>query len=70
MVLKARKRNRKKKSQKRRTSRKLSLKKAVKVAAGMLWKHLVELPEKEREQNIATIQRALAKKFKRATGKK
>jgi hypothetical protein len=69
--LKARKKKHaKKKTQKRRTRRKLSVKRAVKAAARMLWKHLVELPEKEREQNIAVIERMLTKKFKRATGKK
>ena len=65
-VLKARKGNRKKinKRQKKLATRKLSLKRAVKAAARTIFKHLVELPEKERRQNLATIGRIVKKKLK------
>jgi len=59
----ARKKSRKK-IKKRRVSHKIRIKRAVKAAAKTLWKHLVELPEKEREQNLATIQRMVRKKLK------
>jgi len=50
--------------------RKLSLKKAVRSIAKSILKHLVELPEEERERNIAAFERAVAKKFKRQKRKK
>jgi hypothetical protein len=73
--LKARKKKRKKRKQSgkrliRRTSHKQILKRAVKNAAKAIWKHLVELPEKEREQNLALIERELTRKFKRVTRRK
>jgi hypothetical protein len=43
----------------------LSLKKAAKTVAKLLWVHLVKLPEEEREQGIAQIERALVKKLKK-----
>ena len=52
------------KRQKRRVSRKVRIKRAMKKAAKTIWKHLVEIPEKEREQNMATIQRMVRKKLK------
>ena len=66
-VLKARKKQREKKIRKkpkRQVSHKVRIKRAVKKAAKTLWKHLVELPEKEREQNLATIGRMVRKKLK------
>ena len=71
--MKVRKKKRAKKIRKRhkrRVSHKVRIKRAVKAAAKTIWKHLVELPEKEREQNLATIKRALARKFKQARRKK
>ena len=62
MVLKAR--NRKKKSKK-----KLSLKKGAKAMAKLIYKHLIKLPEEERERDIAAIERAVAKKLKRLKGR-
>ena len=52
------------KKQKRRVSHKVRIKRAAKKAAKALWKHLVELPEREREQNLATIGRMVRKKLK------
>jgi hypothetical protein len=60
MVLKARKKKRKK----------LSLKKVAESIAKLVWKHLVELPEEERERDIAAFERVVAKKLKRLRGKK
>jgi hypothetical protein len=51
-------------------SKKLSLKRSAEAIAKMIWKHLVKLPEAEREKNIATFERAVSKKFKRLRGKK
>jgi hypothetical protein len=50
--------------------KKLTLKRAMKMAAKLIYKHLVELPETRRERNIAAFERAMAKKFKREKGKK
>ena len=58
------KRSTKKSNRKKRRVRKLSLKRAVKAAARKIFKHLVELPEKERRQNLATIGRMVKKKLK------
>lgn len=65
-VLVARKKTRKRRKtgSKRRFSRKVRIKRAVKAAAKKIWKHLVELPEKERDQNLATIKRLVKKKLK------
>lgn len=71
--MKVRKKKRAKKIRRRhkgRVSHKVRIKRAVKAVAKTIWKHLVELPEKEREQNLATIKRALAKKFKQVRRKK
>ncbi len=54
----------KNKSQKRRTSHKVKIRRVVKAVAKTIWKHLVELPEKERDQNLATIERLMKKKLK------
>jgi len=69
--LKARKKRPKKirKRAKRRVSHKVRIKRAVKAAAKTLWKHLVELPEKERDQNLATIGRLVKKKLKWGKGR-
>jgi hypothetical protein len=69
MVPKARKRQsknrRKSRIKKRGQKKRLTLKRAMRAVAQMLYKHLVKLPEEERERNIAAIERAVAKKFKR-----
>jgi hypothetical protein len=54
-------------SSKKRSGR-LSLKKAAKTVAKMLWVHLVKLPEEEREEGIALIERAFAKRLKKILG--
>lgn len=59
MVTKARKKKATKKQ------KKLSLKRAAQTFAKIIYKHLVKLPEEEREENIAAFERAVAKKFKR-----
>ena len=59
MVAKARKKKATKKK------KKLSLKRAAHTFAKIIYKHLVKLPEEEREENIAAFERAVAKKFKR-----
>lgn len=61
MTLKARKKKKKKK---------LSLKKVAQTIAKSIYKHLVELPEQERERDIAMLERAVAKKFKKLRRKK
>ena len=58
------------KTYKKKKRKKLSLKRAVKSIAKIIYKHLVKLPEEERERDIATFERALAKKFKRRRAKK
>jgi len=60
MLLKARKKKRKK----------LSLKSGAKAIAKMIYKHLVKLPEEERERDIAAIERAVSKRLKRLQRKK
>jgi hypothetical protein len=62
--------SRKKKKQGKKQRKKRTLKKAVRKIAKTILKHLVELPEQERERNIAAFERALAKKFKRPKPKK
>ena len=65
MKARNRKRGRKiRKRLKRQVSHKVKIKRAVKKAAKTIWKHLVELPEKERDQNLATIGRLVKKKLK------
>jgi hypothetical protein len=51
-------------------SKKLTLKRAAKALANLLWVHLIKLPEQEREQQIAYVERALSKKLKRFRGTK
>jgi 5-formyltetrahydrofolate cyclo-ligase len=63
MVLKARKK-------KKKNRKKLSLKKGAKAMAKLIYKHLIKLPEEERERDIAAIERAVARKLKRLKGKK
>jgi hypothetical protein len=50
--------------------RKFTLKRAAKRVAKMLLKHLVETPEKEREERIAYVERQLAKRFGKKKRKK
>lgn len=50
--------------------KKLGLKKAAEAIANLIWRHLVKLPEEERESNIAAFERAVSKKLKRLRGKK
>ena len=57
---------RKKKSKKR----KLSLKRAAKAIAKNVYKHLVKLPEEQRERDIAMLEREVSKRFKKLAGKK
>ena len=60
--MKARKRNGKKK--------KSSLKMAAQAIAKTVYKYFVELPEEERERDIAAFERAMSKKLKRLRAKK
>jgi len=62
IALKARKRIGKKK--------KPSLKKAAQSIAKAIYKYFVELPEKERERDIAALERVVSKKLKRLRAKK
>jgi hypothetical protein len=50
--------------------KKFTLKRAAKAVAKTLYRHLIHLPELEREQQIAALERAIAKKFKRPQRKK
>jgi hypothetical protein len=50
--------------------RKLGLKRAAKAIAKNVYKHLVKLPEEERERNIALLEREVSKKLKKLTGRK
>ena len=50
--------------------KKFTLKRAAKAVARTLYRHLIHLPELEREQQIAALERAIAKKFKRSQRKK
>jgi len=54
--------------QKRR--RKFTLKRAAQKLGKFIYKHVVKLPEEERERNIAAIERAIRKKFGRQKRKK
>jgi len=62
MASKVRKKGRKKK--------KLSLKRAAQLLAKTIYKHLVKLPEEERERDIAAFERAVAKKLKKLRAKR
>lgn len=64
MVARKKSRKKGKKTRKRQISHEVRIKRAVKKAAKTIWKHLVELPEKERDQNLATIGRLVKKKLK------
>lgn len=70
MSVRKKKRVKKSRKRQRRISHKVRIKRAVKAAAKTIWKHLVELPEKEREQNLATIHRMVKKKLKWRKGEK
>jgi len=50
--------------------RKFTVKKAAQKLGKFIYKHLVKLPEEERERDIAAIERAIAKKFGRQKRKK
>jgi len=45
--------------------KKLSLRKAARRISQLIYKYLVEEPEKEREENIAALERVVAKRFRR-----
>jgi len=64
--LKARKRNVKGTGKRK----KPSLKKAAQAIAKTIYKYFVDLPEKERERDIAALERAMSKKLKRLRAKK
>ena len=57
------------KGRKKRT-KKLSFKRAAQVFAKTIWKHLVQLPEEERERDLAAIERAVTRKLKQLSGRK
>jgi hypothetical protein len=50
--------------------RKFTLKRAAQKLGKFIYQHVVKLPEEERERNIATIERAIRKKFGRQKRKK
>jgi hypothetical protein len=50
--------------------KKPSLKKAAQAIAKTIYKYFVDLPEKERERDIAALERALSRKLKRLRAKK
>jgi len=58
------------KPRKTKKPRKLTLKRAAQKLGKFIYKHLVELPEEERERDIADIERAITKKFERKKKKK
>jgi hypothetical protein len=60
--LKARKRNGKKKKPSRKT--------AAQAIAKTVYKYFVELPEEERERDIAAFERVMSRKLKRLRAKK
>jgi len=47
-----------------------SLKKAAQAIAKTVYKHLVKLPEEERERDIAMFEKEVSKKFKKLAGRK
>lgn len=58
------------KPRKKKKRKKFSLKRTAETIARRIYKQLVELPEEERERDIAMFERAVAKKFKKLTRKK
>jgi len=50
--------------------RPLTLKRAAKALAKMLYVHLVKVPEDDREERIAYVEKAVAKRLEKLTGKK
>jgi hypothetical protein len=64
--LKARKRKVKRNGRRKRPS----LKKVARAIAKTVYKYFVDLPEKERESNIAALERAVSKKLKWLRAKK
>jgi len=58
------------KRRKKGRKQKLSLKKAAQAIAKMVYKHLVKLPEEERERDIAMFEREVSKKLKKLAGRK
>jgi len=48
----------------KRKSKKPGLKRAGRLLVKTIWKYLVQIPEEEREKDIAAIERILARKFK------
>jgi hypothetical protein len=65
-ALKARKRKVKRNGKRKRSS----LKKAAQAIAKTVYKYFVDLPEKERESDIAALERAVSRKLKRLRAKK
>jgi hypothetical protein len=63
ITLKARKRNGKRK-------KKPSLKRAAQAIAKTIYRYFVELPEEERDRDIAALERAVSRKLKRLRAKK
>jgi hypothetical protein len=55
---------------KRRNKKKPTLKRAAKSLAKILYKYLIDLPEKEREKGIAALERAVSKKLRHVRPKK
>jgi len=50
--------------------RRLTLKRAAKALAKVLFVHLVKVPEEDREERIAYVERALAKRLEKLKGKR
>ena len=50
--------------------RKLTLKRAAKALAKMLFLHLVQIPEDDREERIAYVERQLAKRLEKLKGQR
>lgn len=48
----------------------MSLRKAAQTIAKTIYKHLVKLPEEERERVIAMFEREVSKRFKKLAGRK
>jgi hypothetical protein len=51
-------------------SKKFTLKRAAQKLGKFIYKHLVKLPEEERERDIAAIERAITKRFGQRKKKK
>jgi len=58
------------KRRKKDRKQKVSLRKAAQTIAKTIYKHLVKLPEEERERVIAMFEREVSKRFKKLAGRK